>query len=67
MRNGYAYGTASAVAEEGSLTTTISSDYDERERLLQEAQTKAAVELTGEVETMMRKLATELPWMQASR
>jgi hypothetical protein len=65
VRNGYPYGTASAVSEDDSLSPTAGS-YTRRDARLREAKADAALKLTGEVETLMRKLARELPEAQSA-
>jgi hypothetical protein len=65
VRNGYPYGTATAVTQDDSLSPTAGS-YSRRDARLREARADVALKLPGEVETMLRKLARELPVAQAA-
>lgn len=61
VRNGYTYGTASAVSEKPSYRLTTVSDSGDAHRTARgEAQARAVAALTGEVETMLRDLRLAL-------
>ena len=61
VRNGYTYGTASAVAEKPShRLTTVSDSRDAHRSALAEAEARAVAGLTGEVEVMVRDLRLAL-------
>jgi hypothetical protein len=61
VRNGYTYGTASAVSEKPSRRITTASDSDDaHEAARAQAQARAVAALTGEVETMVRDLRLAL-------
>ncbi len=61
VRNGYTYGTASAVAEKPShRLTTVSDSGDAHASARREAEAHAVAELAGEVETMVRDLRLTL-------
>lgn len=61
VRNGYTYGFASAVTEDAAFTlSTLIDSSDARKSVTDEAQTAAALELVGEVETMARDLRLKL-------
>ena len=61
VRNGYTYGFASAVTEDAAFTlSSLMGSSDARESVTDEAQTAAALELVGEVETMARELRLDL-------
>ena len=61
VRNGYTYGTASAVAEKPShRLTTVSDSYDAHDSARREAEARAVAALAGEVETMVRDLRLAL-------
>lgn len=61
VRNGYTYGTASAVAEKPThRLTTVSDSRDAHRSALAEAEARAVAGLTGEVEVMVRDLRLAL-------
>lgn len=67
VRNGYTYGTASAVSEKPSRRiTTISDSDDAHEAAQAQAQARAVAALTGEVETMVRDLRLALAEQRAA-
>ncbi|GAB4360097.1 MAG: hypothetical protein Kow00114_13460 [Kiloniellaceae bacterium] len=66
VRNGYTYGTASAVAEKPShRITTVSDSGDAHASARREAEARAVAALTGEVETMVRDLRLALAEQRA--
>ena len=61
VRNGYTYGTATAVAEKPShRLTTVGDSYDAHDAARREAEARAVAALTGEVEAMVRDLRLAL-------
>ena len=61
MRNGYTYGMATAVAEKPVQRITTSGNTSVVSRQAQdEARSRAAIALTGEVEAMLRDLRLAL-------
>jgi hypothetical protein len=61
VRNGYTYGSASAISEEPTRRlSTSGNSYKVQEDARAEAQARAVVNLTGEVEIMMRDLRLAL-------
>ncbi|WP_193367036.1 hypothetical protein [Pelagibius marinus] len=67
VRNGYTYGTASAVAEKPShRLTTVSDSYDAHDSARREAEARAVAALTGEVEVMVRDLRLALAEQRAA-
>lgn len=67
VRNGYTYGTASAVAEKPSRRlTTVSDSGDAHASARREAEAHAVAALTGEVEGMMRDLRLALAERRAT-
>lgn len=67
VRNGYTYGTASAVSEKPVGRITNVSDSDDVHRSARaDVQARAVANLTGEVETMMRDLRLALAEQRAA-
>ena len=67
VRNGYTYGTASAVAEKPShRLTTVSDSEDAHAAARREAEARAVTALTGEVEAMVRDLRLALAEKRAA-
>jgi hypothetical protein len=67
VRNGYTYGTASAVAEKPShRLTNVSDSGDAHASARREAEAHAVAALTGEVETMVRDLRLALAEQRAA-
>lgn len=68
VRNGYAYGFASAVAKDAAFTLSTSLDSANATLSVQdEAKTVAAVELTSKVGLMLRDLRFQLAEMRAAK
>lgn len=66
VRNGYPYGTASATAEAGGLSTNAGST-DRSQALTETAQAEAVRKLTGEIRGMLVRLKSELDTRELTR